>query len=111
MSPTETLNDVVFACPPFDAPAARRLLERLKLYPLLTGTRSGEHCDIDSFCESAAAFSALVVALQPELREIDVNPLLVGNRVSICVDAHMSGALLPVVGTYTPTHEERRYDA
>ena len=50
----ETLNDVAFALPPFGAAHARRCIDRLKLRPLLDGTRGKAAADIDAFCNLAA---------------------------------------------------------
>src|SRR5262249_45763992 len=56
----EIRADRRFALPPFDVPAARRLLDRLKVRPLLDGRRGMPPADIDAVAEALARFSVLV---------------------------------------------------
>ena len=83
----ETLQDVTFVLPPFDAAHARRCVDRLQLRPLLDGVRGRAAADIDSFCDLAARFSAIVDALGGELGEVDVNPVIVHATGCTIVDA------------------------
>ena len=91
----ELYKDVAFALPPFDAEWAHRMLDRLKLRPLLDGMRGMNASNIDAFCEMAAKFSAMVDALSDNLAEIDINPVIVGERASIAVDALAIGSKVP----------------
>lgn len=83
----ETLKDVVFALPPFDAGHARRCVDRLRLRPILDGKRGKAPADIDAFCDAAARFSVMVDALREEVKEIDVNPIVVHEKGCTIVDA------------------------
>jgi acyl-CoA synthetase (NDP forming) len=83
----EVIGDVLFALPPFDAQYARRRLADLDLHPLLLGVRGRPAANIDAFCEMAATFSVMVDALGRELQEVDVNPVIVGSRQCVAVDA------------------------
>jgi acyl-CoA synthetase (NDP forming) len=83
----ETLKDVVFAVPPFTAAHARRCVDRLRLRPMLDGQRGKPPADIDAFCEAAARFSVLVDTLRDEIREIDINPVIVHETGCTIVDA------------------------
>jgi hypothetical protein len=83
----EILKDAVFALPPFDAAEARRLIDRLRLRPLLDGARGAPAADIDALAEAAARFSALAVALGDVVEAIDVNPILVQPHGAIALDA------------------------
>jgi len=83
----EMIGDVVFALPPFDAAYARRRLNELKLEALLKGVRGRPVANIEAFCDMAARFSAMVDALRDDLQEVDVNPVIVGPKKSIAVDA------------------------
>jgi acyl-CoA synthetase (NDP forming) len=83
----ETLQDVTFVLPPFDAAHARRCVDRLQLRPLLDGVRGRPAADIDSFCDLAARFSAIVDALGGELGEVDINPVIVHATGCTIVDA------------------------
>ena len=83
----ETLRDVVFALPPFDAAHAKRCVDRLHLRPLLDGVRGQPPADIDAFCTIAAIFSATVDAFGDELEEVDLNPVIVHAEGCTVVDA------------------------
>ncbi len=87
----ETINDVQFALPPFDAAHARRCIDPMTLRPLLDGVRGGPAVNIDDFCETAARFSVLANALRDVLSEVDVNPLIVNDEGAIAVDALVVG--------------------
>lgn len=87
----ETINDVVFALPPFGAEDARRCIDRLKMRPLLDGVRGQAPADIDSYCDTAARFSVAIHALRDVISEIDVNPLIVHAAGCIGVDALVVG--------------------
>ena len=87
----ETLADVQFALPPFDAAHARRCIDRLKLRPLLDGVRGSPAWDVDAFCEVAARFSEMAAALGDVLVEVDVNPVIVHEDGAVAVDALVVG--------------------
>lgn len=83
----EVIADVVFALPPFDAQYVRYRLDDLDLQPLLHGIRGSPAANIDAFCATAARFSVMIDALRRELQEVDVNPVIVGSRQCVAVDA------------------------
>jgi acyl-CoA synthetase (NDP forming) len=87
----EVIADVIFALPPFDAAYARRRLNELKLHVLLDGVRGSQPCNIDAFSIMAEKFSVMVDALRDDLIEIDVNPVIVGNKECLAVDALIVG--------------------
>jgi acyl-CoA synthetase (NDP forming) len=87
----EVIGDVVFALPPFDAAYVRRRLDELKLFSLLDGVRGSQPCDVDAFCIMAEKFSVMVDALRNELKEIDVNPVIISNKECLAVDALIVG--------------------
>jgi len=87
----EVIADVVFALPPFDAAYVRRRLNELKLHALLDGVRGSQACNTDAFCIMAEKFSVMVDALRDDLSEIDVNPVIVGNKECLAVDALIVG--------------------
>ena len=51
----EALADVVYALPPFDAAEARRLVDRLRLAPLLHSRRHKRPLAVDEFCQHRGA--------------------------------------------------------
>jgi acyl-CoA synthetase (NDP forming) len=83
----EFARDRVFALAPFDAAEARRLIDRLRIRPLLDGVRGAPAADIAALADAIARFSALAAALSPHLEAIDVNPLIAGPDGPIAVDA------------------------
>lgn len=87
----ELREDVAFAMPPFDAEQARRMLDRLRSRPILDGIRGMNAVNVESFCNMAARFSAMVHALRDDLAEIDINPVIVGESDSVAVDALVIG--------------------
>jgi len=84
---TEVRRDVQFSLPPFDAACAGRMLDKLKLRELLDGARGTGPLAINRFCDMAARFSAMVTALEDNLQEVDVNPVIVSEDSCIAVDA------------------------
>jgi acyl-CoA synthetase (NDP forming) len=87
----EALADVAYALPPFGAAEARRLLDRLRLRPLLDPGRRGRPPAIDEFCALAARFSAVVAGLGETVHEIDLNPVIVHADGCTIVDALIVG--------------------
>jgi len=87
----ETIADVQFALPPFDAMHVHRCLDRMKLRPLLDGVRGSRAVDVDAFAELAAQFSRFAQALGDVLSEVDVNPVIVNENGAVAVDALVVG--------------------
>ncbi len=83
----EILSDVRFALPPFDGAAALRLIDGLKLRPVLDGVRGRPRADIEGLAEAAARLSRLAAELGDVIAEIDLNPILVTPEGAIAVDA------------------------
>ena len=72
---------------PQNAAHARRLIDRLRLRPLLSVTRGRPAPDIDAFADLAARFSVVVAELGDDLSEIDLNPVIVHDDGCRIVDA------------------------
>jgi acyl-CoA synthetase (NDP forming) len=83
----EVLKDRRFALPPFDAPTARRLIDRLRLRPLLDGVRGQPAADVAVVAETLARFSVMVADLRGLVQEIDINPLICGPGGCVALDA------------------------
>jgi len=83
----ETLRDVQFALPPFGMDHAKRCVDQLQLRPMLAGVRGKLPADIDSFCNAASRFSAMVHTFADLIEEVDVNPVIVHERGCTAVDA------------------------
>lgn len=83
----EVLGDTAFALPPFGAATAGRLVDRLKLRPLLDAQRGRPACDVDAFCIAASRLSVLAARLGGAIAGIDVNPVIVTAGGCIAADA------------------------
>jgi len=75
----ETLKDVQLLLPPIVERDARQALERLRGYSLLQGVRGAGPADLDALIDVLVRFSELCQDLGDTVREIDVNPLIVGE--------------------------------
>ncbi len=73
----EILDDVQMAIAPVSAAHARRLVDTLRIAPVLAGARGRKPADIDALADAVARLSELAAALGPRLAELDINPLLV----------------------------------
>ncbi len=84
----EVFKDRALALPPLNAALARRMLKSLKSWPLLKGYRGKPGVNIDRLVEILMRFSYLV-ADYPEIKEFDVNPLLVTPQSVVALDARI----------------------
>ena len=84
----EVFRDRALALPPLNETLARQALESLKSWPLLQGYRGRPGVNIDRLIEIIMRFSYLV-ADYPEIKELDVNPLLVTPDEVIALDARV----------------------
>lgn len=84
----ELFGDRALELPPLSERLARRMLESLRLWPLLTGFRGRPPMNIEKLLEILMRFSYLA-ADYPEIEELDVNPLLVTPDEVIALDARI----------------------
>jgi acetyltransferase len=84
----EVFHDRALELPPLNERLARRMLESLRSWPLLTGYRGRPVVNVDQLIETLMRFSYLVAHL-PEIREVDINPLLVTPTEAIALDARI----------------------
>lgn len=90
----ELLGDRALGFPPLNERLARRMLESLRLWPLLTGYRGRRPVDVDGLIEVLIRLSYLA-ADYPEIAELDVNPLLATPEEVIALDARVVLDRLP----------------
>ena len=83
----EVLNDKQAAAAPFSETTARRLLEKMRLWPLLNGVRGKPVVNITALCQTIAKLSKFVTAMGPRFSEIDINPIIAGPNGCCAVDA------------------------
>jgi 4-hydroxybutyrate---CoA ligase (ADP-forming) len=70
------LKDVVFRIVPIDEQEAMNMVESIKTIKLLKGVRGEKSSDLRAISDSLQRLSQLVVDF-PEIKEFDINPLLV----------------------------------
>jgi acetyltransferase len=82
----ELFRDRALGFPPLNERLARRMLESLKVYPLFRGYRGRPGVNIDRLVEIMIRLSYLA-ADYPEIKELDINPLLVSVADVVALDA------------------------
>jgi acetyltransferase len=83
---TELLKDVSVGFPPLNQVLARRLMERTAIYKYAVS--SGLPFNVKLLEEVLVRFSQLVIDF-PEMKEIDINPLIVNENGAVAVDARI----------------------
>ena len=71
----EVLRDTAVALPPLTTTLARRLMEQTRIHEALKGVRGRPAVDLIQLENLLVRFSQLIVE-HPEIRELDINPLL-----------------------------------
>jgi len=84
----ELFKDRSLGFPPLNERLARRMLESLKIWPLLNGFRGRPAVNIDRLVEILIRLSYLA-ADYPEIKELDINPLLVFEKDAVALDARI----------------------
>jgi acetyl coenzyme A synthetase (ADP forming)-like protein len=86
----EVLKDVAFRVAPFGEKHARRMVDEIQSAALLHGARGERPADIDAIVEVLLTVSQLVTDF-PEILEMDINPLKVGEpgAGAVAVDARI----------------------
>jgi acetyl-CoA synthetase (ADP-forming) len=84
----EVLKDVTFRIAPISEEEALEMIEGVRAYPLLKGYRGSPPADINAIVEILLATSRLVME-HTEIRELDLNPIVVYEKGAKTVDARM----------------------
>ncbi len=84
----EIFKDRAIALPPLNTTLARRMMEQTKIYSALKGVRGRKSVDLEALEKLLVKFSQLVVE-QPQIQEIDINPLLVSEERLSALDARI----------------------
>ncbi len=79
---TEITKDVTFRVAPVTDSEVHNMLEELKAHKLLEGYRGMPKADTKAIVDAVQAISSLMLSL-PEIKEIELNPLIVGAEGSI----------------------------
>jgi acetyltransferase len=90
----EVINDKALALPPLDLPLARDLIERTRVSRLLRGYRDVPAAQPDAVAMVLVKLSQLAADI-PEIRELDINPLLADESGVLAVDARIAVGAAP----------------
>ncbi len=82
----EAMKDVTFRLAPMWEISAEIMIRTIKAYSILKGVRGAPPCDIDAIKDCVLRLSQLV-AENPEIAELDINPLIVYPEGKGCVVA------------------------
>ena len=85
----ELFKDRALGFPPLNERLTLRMLESLKIWPLLNGYRGKPPVNIDKLIETLIRLSYFA-ADYPEIVELDINPLIVSQNEIIALDARMA---------------------
>ncbi|MEG5174982.1 bifunctional acetate--CoA ligase family protein/GNAT family N-acetyltransferase [Microcoleus sp. B3-D7] len=100
----EVFQDRSLALPPLNTTLARRMMEQTRIYKALQGVRGRSAIDLVKLEQLLVRFSQLIVE-QPQIAEIDINPLLVSPEGAIALDARVvlqttENAISPAIRPY-----------
>jgi acetyl-CoA synthetase (ADP-forming) len=84
----EVLKDVAFRIAPITRLEAQEMITEVKAYPILRGYRGQPPADVNAIVEILLNTSKLVMD-HPEIKELDLNPILVYTKGAITVDARI----------------------
>ena len=84
----EILKDVNFRVAPITVEDAEEMITELKAYPLLKGYRNSPPADIDALVSILCNTSRLVMD-NPEIKELDLNPIMAYQKGAKTVDARI----------------------
>jgi len=85
---TELFKDRAIGFPPLNQVLAQRIIEETKAYKLLSGFRGISKIDMQKIYETLLNFSQLIID-HPEIKEIDINPLIATDEELVAVDARI----------------------
>ncbi len=84
----EVVADRAIALPPLNVPLARALVGQTRIARLLAGWRDVPPADVDAVTGVLTAISELL-ALEPRIAELDINPLLADAQGVLALDARV----------------------
>lgn len=93
----EVIKDRAIALPPLNETLARELIGRTRVAKLLAGYRGKPAANINAICAVLNRISQLLIE-NPEVVELDVNPLLASEKGVLALDARMRLAKPAVSG-------------
>jgi acetyltransferase len=85
----ELFKDYSIGLPPLNSTLARRMMEETKVYQLLKGYRNVPPANLKLLDETMLMFSQLLMDF-PQIKEIDINPLLINEKDAFILDARIT---------------------
>jgi acetyltransferase len=85
----ELFKDYSIGLPPLNTTLIRRMMEETKVYQLLKGYRNVPPANLKLLEETMVMFSQLLIDF-PQIKEIDINPLLINEKESCILDARIT---------------------
>lgn len=109
----ELFKDVVFRLAPIGRNNARRMVRSIKSFPLLDGFRGKPKADLEIIHKMLVSLSDMVLD-HPEIKELDINPLIVHKAnegatvadVRIILDPDFSGADTAAAASRRPSSSD-----
>ena len=99
----ELFKDYAMGLPPLNTTLIRRMMEETKIYKLIKGYRGSPPADMKKLEETLLLFSQLLTDF-PQIKEIDINPLLINEKEAVVLDARIVIDKASVCKTFEP-HE------
>ncbi len=84
----EVFKDVARGIAPLTRPEALKMLEALRIYPILKGARGQKGIDMDVLLDALLALSQMALDY-PRINELDLNPVIAGPEGCWCVDCRL----------------------
>lgn len=84
----ELLKDVSFRLAPVTKEECLEMIKEIKAYPLLTGYRGAEPCDIDAIADVIIKIGNIMSEMD-DIKEMEINPLITYPDKVIAVDARV----------------------
>jgi acetyltransferase len=85
----EAISDRAIGLPPLNLRLAHELVSRTRIYPVLQGVRGRPPADLDALALTLVRVAQLVIDV-PQIRELDINPLLIDPLGVIALDARIA---------------------
>ena len=101
----EVLKDITFRLAPATADDAHAMLDGIQAAEVLDGVRGAEAVDRDALADIIVNVSELIGEF-PEIREVDLNPVLAGASGATAVDALIAVDFSPQEEPFRPSQEE-----
>lgn len=94
----EVIGDRAVALPPLNMALAKDMISRTRVYKLLKGYRDRPAADLDGICLALNQVAQIIID-NPEIEELDINPLLADSDGIVALDARIKVAPAKMSGS------------